>query len=152
VRGVGDLADLVDDAAVGRHVHQGDKSDALVEHAGERLGGEHAGAVRRDDLHRRADRLGPHQQRDGVAAVLDLADENAVPGRQRNRVERRQPASGGAVGERDLIRSAAEELAEDPVSGVQVVAALGGRAVSPDLRLPLQVPDHLVEHLSGHQG
>ena len=151
VHGIADPPHVGDDAAVGRHLHDRHQLHPLVEHVGERGGGERAVGVAGHHLDRGADRLRPHQQRDRVAAVLDLADQDAVAGAQRHRVQRGQPGAGRAVGEGDLVGPAAEQFGEHAVARLQVGFAFAGSLIAADLGLAAQVADHLVEDRSGHE-
>ena len=58
----------------------------------------------------------------GVARVLRLGAQDPVARGQRDRVERGQPRAGGAVGERDLVRLAAQRGRQHRVAGLQVLA------------------------------
>ncbi len=141
----------IDQAAVGRHVGDGDQLHPLVDHALQRIDRNLAGLVARDHLDHGAGALGDLQEGDDVAGILGAGGQDAVAGGEGDGVEGHVPGAGGVFDEGDLVGVAAEQRRRRVVEALDRVVLAVRRLVAADGRLELEVVDRGVEHGLRHQ-
>jgi hypothetical protein len=103
--GAGDAPDRrrrIDEAAIGRHMRDGDQLDAPINHAFERLHIELARFIARHDVDDGAAAPCDLQEGDVVAEVLGFGGQDAITGREADGIERHVPGHRGVLDERDL--------------------------------------------------
>jgi len=141
----------VDQAALGRHVGDGDQPHALVEHPGERLDRELPVLVVGDHLDAGPGPARHLPGRDHVAGVLGARDQDAVAWGEAHRVEGHVPGPGRVLDHGQLPRLAADQRCQRLVGALDlgVLSLLG--LVAADGGLQLEVAEDRVQHRSWGQ-
>ena len=131
----------VDEPALGRHVHERDELDAVVEQPLERLDVDLAGLVVRDDLDGCARAGGDLAERDPVRRVLGAPGEDPVAGGEAERVERHVPRPRRVLDDRDLVAVGTDQRSDRVVAVLQAVGPFRRRLVAADLGLAAEMVD-----------
>ena len=141
----------IDQAAIGRHMRDGDEAYAVVDHPLERCDVERAAVVAGHDLDDGAGAPRHLQEGDVVAGVLRARREDAIAGPERDRVERQVPGHGGVLDQRDLLTLAVDQAGDRIVDGLAAVVGGVGRLIAADGGFPLEMADLRLEHRRRHQ-
>ena len=152
--GAGDAPDRggrVHQAAIGRHVRDGDQLDARVDHAFERFDIEFAVWVAGDDVDNGAGAAGDLQEGDVVAGVFRLGGENAVAGSEADGIESHVPGRCGVFDQCDLRAVGVQETRDQIVDRFDLAVRRRGGFVAADLRFKLEMAKLRGQHRCWHQ-
>ena len=146
-----DLADGVDQAAVGGDVDDGDDANTIVEHVLECVEVDASVLIARDDLDVGTGRTRPPQCSDGVARVFDSADEDSITGSERNGSEEVVPRTGRAVRQSDIGCLSTDDPGQRMGNSSEGAALTSSCDVSADVGFTSQVLDHRGQHRLGRE-
>ena len=114
---------------------------------------EHALGVVGDDLDHRPGATGNLEEGHVVGGILGPRGQDPVtrPERGRKGVECHLPRDRGVLRDRDLVTASADQAGDAVIDAVEAGSRLRRGLVAADLRLPLQVARHRLEHGPRHQ-